>query len=268
VSHDETDGHSRMDSRQKGRTPHEEYRALLAEAGAHAARASVLLDQARNQSRRLQLSDGETLTDAARALQYATARLTAVLLEVQQREASSCFPLDARVATPVGDRLLESVKPGQVVWGYNDRTRAQTLTTVSSVSVHDRVDVSRLEFAGGGTMSGTASHPVLTTRGWRRIRDVKRGDLIWTRISDGSVKAKRVVGLHPAWSTRRVGSLTTGFPGTYFIDGVVVHSFVWLRSVRSALQLSRILARHNLASSFGPQVTDLPMSLRCALPSR
>ncbi len=227
------DARRRVDYDSNPQSPRERFRLLVSEADTHIAHAARLLIEARHIAEQAEAPEADVLADAQKALHYAARAVSSITVRFHDREASSCFALDSRIATPSGPRLLSSIREGDSVLSWSDAEKSIVSTNVAKVSGHEMVDVFRVEIDGGHALSGTRLHPVRAHDGWTRIRDVRPGMRLLIRSEDGQIAWKAVTGLFRQTHPIGVGSIITRGNNTYFVDGVLAHSFVWFRGLRS-----------------------------------
>jgi len=86
-----------------------------------------------------------------------------------QFDRAWCFNSHTLIATEDGERRIDSVKPGDLVW-----TRKGLRAVVANAS--RSANVGRVIFSNGKELIGTADHPVYTPHGWTRLGQLQRGD--------------------------------------------------------------------------------------------
>ena len=83
-----------------------------------------------------------------------------------------CFPAGQMVATPDGDRPIESLSPGDLVLTPGGPRRVAKILERPYEGQFVRIE------AGGRLLTATAGHPVLLNGHWRPAAEVKPGDLL------------------------------------------------------------------------------------------
>ncbi|MGC5166342.1 polymorphic toxin-type HINT domain-containing protein [Luteimicrobium sp. DT211] len=97
----------------------------------------------------------------------------------------TCFTAGTLVATPDGDKPIESLRAGDKVYTYDQITGVQLLETVEETVVRTTTTVFHLTI-GDAVVTTTAEHPFMVAgMGWIQARDLRAGDLLTT--PDGTV---------------------------------------------------------------------------------
>ncbi len=88
---------------------------------------------------------------------------------------SFCTPPGTNVLTPDGPKAIESIKPGDTIYGISEKgiRKEQQVTKLYSRQVTESLIV--IECQDGTILKLTSEHPLLTQRGW-----VKSGELVDT----------------------------------------------------------------------------------------
>ena len=127
-----------------------------------------------------------------------------------------CLALGTRIATPAGERAVQDLRVGDVVWTIGERGErvAAPLTAVGNMSMPATHEVVRLALDDGRVVLVSPGHP---TADGRRIGDLAAADML-----DGA----RVVG---AERVRYSGGATydirpAGATGAYWANGVLLGS--------------------------------------------
>lgn len=137
----------------------------------------------------------------------------------------ACFAAGTRVATPDGDRPIETLAPGDTVFAYGNG--AFTQTRVLRV-FRGSARVLSLR-AGGRTLLATADHPLLARSGFTRagelvpdeeIATLSGGKLAWTPVSPAA----------PSEAPRPVFNLELEAPHTFIAEGIIAHNYYGSRN--------------------------------------
>jgi predicted phage terminase large subunit-like protein len=99
-----------------------------------------------------------------------------------------CFVAGTRVATPTGDRAIETLRQGD--WVLTRKGPRQVVTNSKR-----RAEVGRVTFANGAELVGTADHPVYLKSGWTRLDQLQVGDgacaiSAWSGADDAGTRTK------------------------------------------------------------------------------
>jgi hypothetical protein len=156
----------------------------------------------------------------------------------KKEEYNFCFAPDAPVTLPDGSaKAISTVAVGDVVMGYNARTKSLGQTRVTHVDTHQSAGFAltavwltpahELTANGNGTLTtpvlfeATANHPVLTDAGRKALGDVQAGALLF-RVENGKTVPYRVIRTEQAARTvKTVYNLTTE-AGAYLVGETVV----------------------------------------------
>lgn len=159
----------------------------------------------------------------------------------KKEEYNFCFAPDAPVTLADGSsKPISEVKTGDIVLGYDSKTKTLSATRVTRVDVHQQTDANAFALAGvwlepaeqltadtRGTLTmptlleATANHPVMTATGRKALGEVKAGELLY-RYENGRVVSYQVVRAEK--QTRRVSAVynLATQSGAYLVDATVV----------------------------------------------
>ena len=94
-----------------------------------------------------------------------------------------CFVAGTMVATPTGERAIETLRPGDTVLTRKGPRRVQA-------NAKRQAQVGRVVFSHGRELLGTTDHPVYTARGWVALGRLQAGERVCaTRASSGVADA-------------------------------------------------------------------------------
>ncbi|ADB42087.1 Hint domain-containing protein [Spirosoma linguale] len=158
----------------------------------------------------------------------------------KKEEYNFCFAPDAPVTMADGtSKAISDVKTGDIVLGYDARTKALTPTRVTGVDTHTSANITlagvwlasnnqlTADTRSGPTtpllLEATANHPVLTAAGRKALGEVKAGEVLYHYDSaTNSVTGYKVVRTDSAIrSVKTVYNLATE-SGAYLIGETVV----------------------------------------------
>jgi Hint domain len=143
-------------------------------------------------------------------------------IDVAQREPSGqppcpiCLARGTRIATPEGDRLIETMRVGMAVW-TTDRTGRRVAARVVSIGatpVASSHRVVHLVLTDGRTLDVSPGHPLADGR---RVGDLEAGDAV-----DGTTVTSATLEAYEGGATYDL--LPSGATGTYWADEVLLAS--------------------------------------------
>ncbi|GAB3034180.1 Hint domain-containing protein [Spirosoma pulveris] len=158
----------------------------------------------------------------------------------KKEEYNFCFAADAPVTLADGSsKAISDVKTGDIVLGYNAKTKTLTPTRVTNVTVHKNAEfnlagvwlASADELTAGTRntlvapmlLEATGNHPVLTATGRKALGDVQAGEVLYRyEATTNSVVGYKVVRTEATIrSVKAVYNLATE-SGAYLIGETVV----------------------------------------------
>ncbi|GAB2519614.1 hypothetical protein [Spirosoma aerophilum] len=158
----------------------------------------------------------------------------------KKEEYNFCFAADAPVTLADGSsKAISAVQTGDVVLGYDAKTKTLVPTRVTNMTVHKNADfnlagvwLASADELTAGTRStlvaptlleATANHPVLTASGRKALGDVKAGEVLYRyEATTNSVVGYKVIRTESATrSVKAVYNLATE-SGAYLIGETVV----------------------------------------------
>jgi Pretoxin HINT domain len=141
-----------------------------------------------------------------------------------------CFAAGTPVLTPGGEKAIEDIKPGDIVWSHDDATGKtskqqviQTFVTkdqpIFNVALDDNADHSEL-------IRTTGEHPFWVARqGWTPAHKLRSGDRVF-RLSGGWLRVGSAT-----WAQKRetVYNFEVAHTHSYFVGtlGAWVHNSCW-----------------------------------------
>ncbi len=90
-----------------------------------------------------------------------------------------CFLAGTLVLTDSGYKRIEDIRPGMLVWAYNDTTHAYDTKKVLRIFEHVRDTVYQVHI-GDEIVSTTSDHPFFVGGRWLRVKDLHPGDSVLT----------------------------------------------------------------------------------------
>ena len=148
-----------------------------------------------------------------------------------------CFPEYVPVFTPRGWIEIGDIRRGDFVLSVKSpsllqpvRVTRKVVHRLPSIRTYSIIsDVSSLSF------HGTASHPVRTKQGWKRIGALNIGDKIFGVDFNGNLREHTVREKNPVDDAVAVHNLIVDGNHTFIPQGCLAHSFVNLRTLREIL---------------------------------
>lgn len=137
-----------------------------------------------------------------------------------------CFAAGTPIATPSGDRRIETLEPGELVLSWD--TEADSLVERRVLAHHRREapGALTLEVDGGAELTVTAEHPFWDPlgRAWVEAGALGTGSLV-AELVEGDLLPVQVASIEQVPGALRVHNLTVAGPEhNYFAGGVLVHN--------------------------------------------
>jgi hypothetical protein len=162
----------------------------------------------------------------------------------------SCFPGDALVRTPEGDKRLDTLQKGDVVVSWQESSQRWVHRRIKTVKSYGLKPIVAMTLEDGRVVRVTTSHTIRTVGAWKRVGALGVGDVIETGCG-GAVSIKEIVRVAervPVFNLHCYGEYT------FVADGVIAHSFTVLRRTRTVLhQLFDALDMRSRKSGFRGQ---------------
>jgi phage terminase large subunit-like protein len=177
-----------------------------------------------------------TWTNGARAWTY-NAREPGQL-RGPQHDAAWCFVAGTMVATPDGERPIETLYPGDLVLTRNGARRVVANASRPAV-------VGLVKFSNGAELLGTREHPVYTPHGWTRMDHLRGGEKVCANRAERNsadsgrpsvcavvpnsprAKVSFAVSVASTWrpmGQQKVFCLKVDGDPEYFANGILVHN--------------------------------------------
>jgi tetratricopeptide (TPR) repeat protein len=154
--------------------------------------------------------------------------------EPPKPEKRACFPRQARVTAPGGDKEIGALHAGDVVTVWDAERACTRAAVVKALRVHLAARVAVVDFDDGGpSLDATLAHSVLASGGWTRVKDLVPGRLVKS-LEGGEARWRTVARIRMRSAVVPVYNLEVESPCTFIVGGCVVHSFSTLRRTRTA----------------------------------
>ena len=133
-----------------------------------------------------------------------------------------CFTAGTMVLTAEGEKRIEELEPGDLVWSYEPAGGRQELKEVVQTYENETEEVVHIH-AGGKEITATPHHPFYSpVKGWTDAVELRAGDLLLR--SSGEYVIVEQVQHEILESPEKVYNLEVEEYHTYYADGVVVHN--------------------------------------------
>jgi Pretoxin HINT domain len=149
----------------------------------------------------------------------------------------SCFPGDAMVLTPFGWKEISTIYPGDMVLTFGKGTQLNA-HCVRMRKEYGKNSICLIHIANNSNpIRITASHTILTQRGWCKVSKLKSGDELYCFSEKRTITSNKVVGVEISKSVEEVFNLIVDGKYTFVVQGCIAHSFTFLRRFRTGLHL-------------------------------
>lgn len=147
--------------------------------------------------------------------------------------SSKCFAAGTLIWTARGNRPIEEVVMGDLVWSQNE-AGAVVLKPVIRRFDHAPTRLWLIECDDGSVIRTTSNHSFRCAGHWRRAADLRIGDRIESRSPDASIRHKSITKSSHCSEVLPVYNLVVMDNFTFYAGGMLVHSFTRLRSLAIA----------------------------------
>jgi len=150
----------------------------------------------------------------------------------RSRSRSGCFAGDVLVLTPTGYRPIASLTPGDCLLSYATSIQRVTVRRVLKVLRHEERPIYTIHLDGEtDILRATEGHALLTTRGWRRLKQLRAGDCF---LTEQGLPGSRVRAIEGPSEAGTVFNLRTAGEHTFIVQaGIIAHNYSFLRMPRS-----------------------------------
>lgn len=138
-------------------------------------------------------------------------------LQQLQYFAKGCFLPGTMIATPNGEQPIETLKPGDTVISFNEKTKKTQESKIGDVDVLKR----RVFYTINGSVHATAEHPFYTDKGIVEVKNLTTKH----KLYDRDHKEVEVTSIEKTSRNVTVYNLLDVEPNNnYFADGFLVHN--------------------------------------------
>ena len=138
--------------------------------------------------------------------------------------SNACFVAGMVVLTGLGKTAIESIRAGDKVWAWNEKTGSISLKTVQETYVKESNELVHLTIKGEEIIM-TPGHPFYSpVKGWVKAIDLRAGDILV--LMGGEYVTLELVQHEILESPAKVYNLNVDEDHTYFVsaNGVLVHN--------------------------------------------
>jgi len=142
------------------------------------------------------------------------------VLEVDPED--TCFPAGTLIATPYGDRRIEDLKVGDLVWTKDTDLDLDLICPVEQTFLHSTSDIVIIDF-GDDLVETTSNHLFwVADLGWVQAQYLMSGQCLGTQFSEGM----QIVQTHSVPKSCEVYNIQVGCGHTYFVTDLrlLVHN--------------------------------------------
>jgi hypothetical protein len=139
---------------------------------------------------------------------------------------NACFAAGTKVATPEGDRAIETMQRGDALYAWDPDGGRVVVAHVDHAKRRPDKQVGTLAFDDGTSIEATANHPFysVSTRGWVEAGQLAPGDRV-TKLDGGRLHEARLVSATPFDRVTDVFDLSVSPHHNFFAAGVLVHNY-------------------------------------------
>ena len=174
--------------------------------------------------------------DALNYVDETRRRLPSLMFDMPKSSVkkAACFPSGARVASIFGSWIsMSDLRVGQLVLAYDVKDHNWEPVSIIRIRQHAPVRIVELLLDSGQILATTASHSVLTKRGWVPAGRLRANDTCLLTQPGLPTEWHTVTCLGRTSREEKVYSFTTSRVHVTCVDGVIVHEFTHMRALRS-----------------------------------
>ena len=153
----------------------------------------------------------------------------------RSRRSSSCFPYLSPVLTPTGWRAIGDLKIDDLVLSFDINSSLIIPRPITHKLQYSDAEIWEIKTASQReVVHVTESHSVLCKRGWTKVSDITKGDIV-VQVISGKICETADIHIEKTGRKEPVFNIYTSHEHTFIVGTLVVHNFSFLRSVRTLL---------------------------------
>lgn len=145
--------------------------------------------------------------------------------------SSSCFPAGTKILTPQGNVDIAQISNGQSVLSFCPVSGNVCHAEVLQIKA-DTSWIWHIELSNDQIIRTTKYHSFQCDSGWKKVSEMRSGDILSVRSSDGKMVKAGVKKCGATATKEPVYNLIVDQHFTYIADGMMVSSFTYCRSLR------------------------------------
>ena len=147
---------------------------------------------------------------------------------------NGCFPAGTSIATPEGACDIALLSKGDLVLAVDIHTGQIRKRKILKIAVHGANRIWVLRFSDGSAIRTTAVHSFLVEGSWKKASQIRGGDTLAVSSPHG-LRDKTVVVSEATESVETVYNLIVDGDFNFIADGILAHSFTYLRALKVAI---------------------------------
>jgi hypothetical protein len=147
---------------------------------------------------------------------------------------NGCFPAGTSIATPDGTCDIAQLSKGDLVLAVDIRTGQIRKRKILKIAIHGANRIWVLRFSDGSAIRTTAVHSFLVKGSWKKASQIREGDTLAVSSPHG-LSDITVVASEATESVETVYNLIVDGDFNFIADGILAHSFTYLRALKVAI---------------------------------
>ena len=147
-----------------------------------------------------------------------------------------CLAKDTTVTTPGGSKVIESIKPGEAVFGYNHNLNVVEKVIVEKIATSRHSIINKITFSDGTEVKSTMDHPYwVSGKGWCAVdnsctienygisvKELKVKDTCLV-LKSGLLKEVQITNIKTIVGDFKMYDISGGKNHCFFANGILVH---------------------------------------------